>query len=202
MMYSHLFPEDAAIGSPAPPLIEVSELRELLGQHFDFRRLEAIFGGFVTELKKQQDDLSFGKLGAIQDVYFKFDELMYLGKVKGRVTTFPGVGIVQAFTFKLPNDGFLYTPEQDLDSKLDPHPTKDRHNNTPGWHRLATSPIPGVETFVQACLGTQDIHPCYMYNFSLNRLDCKYFNGTKQLSITFEPGYPETPFWDDWIEHR
>ena len=187
-MYSQLVPRDLSKGSP--PLIEMSTLRAMLRQHVDFRRLESIFQSFCGK-----EASTFARLSAM-DIYFKVDELYYLGKVKSRQSWLPGVGMVQTFSFKLPHDGCLYTP--DLDATLGP--VKDSHYGTPGWFLLASSPCPVIDAWAQDCLGTPDIHPVYMYNFALNRLDIKFYNGWKQVSVTFEPGYPEMPFWEEWVE--
>ena len=143
--------------------------------------------------------MSFEKLCTEQDIYFKFDELHYLGKVKSHVSVLPGIGRVQTLTFKLPNDSILYIPMSDLEAKLGPRTVKDHHSGTPEWVQLASSPCPVIDTWAQGCLGTHDIHSIYMYSFPLNRLEIMFYNERRQLSVTFEPGYPETPFWDAWI---
>ncbi len=194
-LYSQVVPGDWWKGSLSPPLIDVSEWWEMLGQHFDSRRWEMIFQSFCDEF--QEDDLTFSKLSTVQDVYFKVEALNYLGTVKSRVSGLPGVGRVHTITIKLPNNN---NTTEDHEATFGPRLIKDRHNGTLGWVRLAFSPCPIIDVWAQVCLGTQDAHPIYMYNFPLHRLDIKFYSESKQISVTFEPGYPETPFWNEWVE--
>ena len=104
---------------------------------------------------------------------------------------------IRNLNIKLSNDGFVYT------NKVNAFRENIERHSSKTWCLLDREYNDEFDSILKWCKKKLNCKSRVkiFYNFKEERLDIKVFGNNKRtITITFEPGYPEIDFDDEWFE--
>jgi hypothetical protein len=179
----------------------IEHLKTKFPERFKINRIVEIFQQFAAQLECKQPATFDYLHEKHRDIHYEYDHLNYLSQVFPRDSipaSGPLCGIeVKQVMIKLSNDGFLYDHPPKNATKLDGM----RHQRN-DWYMLPESEHTTFDLIAQFCRkilnGQCQIR--ILYNYVHYRIDFLAFaqKPERQVTITFEPGFPETCIFDFW----
>jgi len=198
--YRSLFPGAGAFVRPLGGL-QYDQAKALFADRFKLTHLTEILNSWqnsAPQLTTDNFDNYYGK----EVVYFyHYDKLLYRSTLWGTTWQEPkGKRLIRSLNIKLSNDGFLYPHTNEL--KVFRSDIR-RHDGDSHWTLLdreqAITTFSHHIAFAKSYFKTTKVLDVKVfYNFFMDRIDFKAWFGEDELVISYEPGFPETDFNDEW----
>jgi hypothetical protein len=187
-----------------PTLIPYNELKKLVPERFELKRLDEVFLSCVSAYNNCK--LVFPKTQAEGKCSVDYQHDHHTYRCDSYVDNFgsPQFGNCSNFCMKLCNDGFIYPRETDLSISKS---GIERHRSEM-WSLLDNQHIdsfPNIISLSKDFLGSNQITTKLYFNSMVERFDFKSFsksNRQKSVTITFEKFSPldEDYSEDHWID--
>ena len=175
------------------------ELKQNFPERFNFSQLNNVFKSFITIFGPQIPSLTTTNNDMTCSFYH--DGLKYRAKYDtGPISKADDNGNVHRcarLTIHLPNNGFLYTKDRDIDEVDDRDGQRYvNHHKSSTYVTLDKPILDKIPDIVQYC--DKYLHIKYWtfyYNFQDDRVDFEVEDSNFNcVQINFEPGYPEKDF--------
>jgi len=150
---------------------------------FKLNQINDIFNSVITELNPIENKTK--NLFKTKQLYLIYTKLVAPLKKQ----PFNSVG--------LSNDGYIYSDKL----KTFKNDIKRHHSET--WSILDKNCLPEFESIINWCekrVDRNNPRVVVFYNFEEERVDIKVYGLYNSITITFEPGYPEIDFNDEWFK--
>ena len=177
---------------------------------FKLNQINDIFNSVITELNPIENKTK--NLFKTKQLYliYTHDKIKYRGTIyvdkfiiKGNKNKNLYIKLVaplkkQPFnSVGLSNDGYIYSDKL----KTFKNDIKRHHSET--WSILDKNCLPEFESIINWCekrVDRNNPRVVVFYNFEEERVDIKVYGLYNSITITFEPGYPEIDFNDEWFK--
>jgi hypothetical protein len=174
--------------------------KKTYSERFDLSRIGTIFTAWSVSVPLLNANNFATYLPKTQSFQYEFDKFTYKSTVLCEEYTPKGRPLCRNIMIKLSNDGFLYSKTQEL--QLKQSNLKRHHSET--WCELAASEVirwfQPLINYACSYFSVQQAKVKVFYSYDEDIIDFFGWNTNDNLiMITFEPGYPDDDFEDEWI---